>query len=96
MDFKISNILFFRKVIEKLISWRLHKFVDSIKILTITHFASEKADVILLLTHDLQSPLEKLAESQIVSLFIYFFDGGQEGMHLRTVCEDRRRHYNTD
>ena len=55
-----------------LISQKLYKFVYSIKVLPNTQFGFRKGlsitDAFLLLTHDLQSSLDKFVESRIVSL----------------------------
>ena len=73
LDYRpISVISIISKVYEKLISQWLYKFVDSIKVLPNTQFGFRKGfgttDALLLLTHDLQSSLDKRAESRIVSL----------------------------
>ena len=57
----------------KQISRRLYQFVDSINVLPNTQFGFRKGlgitDALLLLTHDLQSSLDKRAESRIVLLY---------------------------
>ena len=73
LDYRpISITPIISKVYEKLISRRLYKFVDSIKVLPNTQFGFRKGlgttDALLLLTHDLQYSLDKRAESRIVSL----------------------------
>ena len=73
LDYRpISITLIIYKVYEKIISRRLYKFVVFIKILQNTQFGFRKrlgiTDALLSLTHDLQSSLDKRAESKIVSL----------------------------
>ena len=67
LDYRpISTKPIISKVYENLIFRRLYKFVDSIKVLPITQFGFRKGlgttDALLLLTHDLQSSLDKGAE----------------------------------
>ena len=73
LDYRpISITPIISKIYEKLISRRLYKFADSINFLPATQFGFRKGlgttDALLLLTHDLQSSLDKRAESRVVSL----------------------------
>ena len=60
------------KVFEKLISRRLHSFVELNNLLPISQFGFRKglgtSDALLVLTHELQLSLDSRAESRVVSL----------------------------
>ena len=73
MDYRpISITPLVSKIYERLISRRLYKFADANNLFPSTQFGFRKGlgttDALLLLTHTLQSSLDRRAESRVVSL----------------------------